>query len=122
MKLPNQIGSVIRPKVLENEISKLCNAQQEFLSVKPRKIDAHNASHDVLSAKPRKIDAHNALILSSGSKVMEAFNTSLSNVAKNHALNQSQNVGLSLWVGNVISQTAAANNSVMLNKGPKIDP
>ena len=157
MKLPNQIGSVIRPKVLENEISKLCNAQQEFLSVKPRKIDAHNASHDVLSvkprkidahnashdvlsakprkidahnashdvlsAKPRKIDAHNALILSSGSKVMEAFNTSLSNVAKNHALNQSQNVGLSLWVGNVISQTAAANNSVMLNKkGPKIEP
>ena len=138
MKLPNQIGSVIRPKVLENEISKLCNAQQEFLSVKPRKIDAHNASHDVLSvkprkidahnashdvlsAKPRKIDAHNALILSSGSKVMEAFNTSLSNVAKNHALNQSQNVGLSLWVGNVINQTAVAN-SEKLNKGPKIDP
>ena len=138
MKLPNQIGSVIRPKVLENEISKLCNAQQEFLSVKPRKIDAHNASHDVLSvkprkidahnashdvlsAKPRKIDAHNALILSSGSKVMEAFNTSLSNVANNPALNQSQNVGLSLWVGNVINQTAVAN-SEKLNKGPKIDP
>ena len=98
------------------------NASHDVLSAKPRKIDAHNASHDVLSAKPRKIDAHNALILSSGSKVMEAFNTSLSNVAKNHALNQSQNVGLSLWVGNVISQTAAANNSVMLNKGPKIDP
>jgi len=121
MKLPNQIGSVIRPKVLENEISKLCNAQQEFLSVKPRKIDAHNASHDVLSAKPRKIDAHNALILSSGSKVMEAFNTSLSNVAKNHALNQSQNIGLGLVIGNVISETAAASNSVKLNKGPKIE-
>ena len=155
MKLPNQIGSVIRPKVLENEISKLCNAQQEFLSVKPRKIDAHNASHDVLSAKPRKIDAHNAshdvlsvkprkidahnashdvlsakprkidahnaLMLSSGSKVMEAFHTALSNVANNPALNQSQNVGLSLWVGNVINQTAVAN-SEKLNKGPKIDP
>ena len=154
INVPTQIGSVVSPKVLDNEISKLYNAQQDILahrkidshnaqqevlsakirkidshnashdvlSVKPRKIDAHNASHDVLSAKPRKIDAHNALILSSGSKVMEAFNTSLSNVAKNHALNQSQNVGLSLWVGNVISQTAAANNSVMLNKGPKIDP
>ena len=138
MKLPNQIGSVIRPKVLENEISKLCNAQQEFLSVKPRKIDAHNASHDVLSvkprkidahnashdvlsAKPRKIDAHNALMLSNGSKVMEAFHTALSNVANNSALNQSQNVGLSLWVGNVINQTAVAN-SEKLNKGPKIDP
>jgi len=135
MKLPNQIGSVIRPKVLENEISKLCNAQQEFLSVKPRKIDSHNASHDVLSVKPRKIDSHNAshdvlsvkprkidsynaLMLRSGSKVMEAFNTSLSNVAKNHALNQSQNIGLGLVIGNVISETAAANNSEKLNRKP----
>ena len=138
MKLPNQIGSVIRPKVLENEISKLCNAQQEFLSVKPRKIDSHNASHDVLSVKPRKIDSHNAshdvlsvkprkidsynaLMLSSRSRVMEAFHTSLSNVAKNHALNQSQNIGLGLVIGNVISETAAASNSVKLNKGPRID-
>ena len=118
MKLPNQIGSVIRPKVLENEISKLCNAQKEFLSVKPRKIDSHNASHDVLSVKPRKIDSYNALMLRSGSKVMEAFNTSLSNVAKNHALNQSQNVGLGLVIGNVISETAAANNSEKLNRKP----
>ncbi len=123
MKLPNQIGSVIRPKVLENEISKLCNAQQEFLSVKPRKIDAHNASHDVLSAKPRKIDAHNALIISNASRVMEAFNSALSNVANNPALKQSQNIGLSHVIGNVISETAAASNSVKLNKkGPKIDP
>ena len=119
MKLPNQIGSVIRPKVLENEISKLCNAQQEFLSVKPRKIDANNVN-DVLSAKPRKIDAHNALVINSASRVMEAFNSALSN---NSVLNQSQNIALSLVIGNVISQTAAANNSVMLNKkGPKIDP
>ena len=167
MKLPNQIGSVIRPKVLENEISKLCNAQQEFLSVKPRKIDANNVNdvlsakprkidannvndvlsakprkidannvndvlsakprkidannvNDVLSAKPRKIDAHNALVINSASRVMEAFNSALSN---NSVLNQSQNIALSLVIGNVISQTAAANNSVMLNKkGPKIDP
>ena len=138
MKVPNQIGSVIRPKVLENEISKLCNAQKEFLSVKPRKIDSHNASHDVLSVKPRKIDSHNAshdvlsarppkdtplntLVINSASKVTEAFNTSLSNVAKNHALNQSQNIGLGLVIGNVISETAAASNSVKLNRRPKIE-
>ena len=135
MKLPNQIGSAIRPKVLNTEISKLCNAQQEVLARGPkiesynaqkevlagRKIDPHNAQKDVLAG--RKIDPHNALMLSSGSKVMEAFHTALSNVANNPALNQSQNIALSLVIGNVISQTAAANNSVMLNKkGPKIDP
>ena len=132
MKLPNQIGSVIRPKVLNTEISKLCNAQQEVLARGPkidphnaqkevlagRKINPHNAQKDVLAG--RKIDPHNALMLSSGSKVMEAFNSALSN---NSVLNQSQNIALSLVIGNVISQTAAANNSVMLNKkGPKIDP
>ena len=53
---------------------------------------------------------------------MEAFNSALSNVANNPALNQSQNIGLSLVIGNVISQTAAASNSVKLNKkGPKIE-
>ena len=57
-------------------------------------------------------------MLRSGSKVMEAFNTSLSNVAKNHALNQSQNIGLGLVIGNVISETAAANNSEKLNRKP----
>jgi hypothetical protein len=150
MKLPNQIGSVIRPKVLNTEISKLCNAQQEVLARGPkiepynaqkevlagRKIDPHNAQKEVLAGRKidphnaqkdvlagRKIDPHNALMLSSGSKVMEAFHTALSNVANNPALNQSQNIALSLVIGNVISQTAAANNSVMLNKkGPKIDP
>ena len=117
MKLPNQIGSVIRPKVLNTEISKLCNAQQEVLARGP-KIDPHNAQKEVLAG--RKIDPHNALMLSNGSKVMEAFNSALSN---NSVLNQSQNIALSLVIGNVISQTAAANNSVMLNKkGPKIDP
>ena len=92
------------------------NAQKEVLA--GRKIDPHNAQKDVLAG--RKIDPHNALMLSSGSKVMEAFNSALSN---NSVLNQSQNIALSLVIGNVISQTAAANNSVMLNKkGPKIEP
>ncbi|MBR3388936.1 MAG: hypothetical protein IKG83_00255, partial [Prevotella sp.] len=50
----------------------------EFLSVKPRKIDAHNASHDVLSAKPRKIDAHNAShdVLSVKPRKIDAHNAS----------------------------------------------
>ena len=99
MKLPNTIGSTVRPKVLDNEISKLYNAQQEVL--------AH-----------RKIDSHNALVISNASRVMEAFNTSLSNVAKNHALNQSQSGNLNLAIGNIISQTAAANNSEKLNRKP----
>ena len=147
MKLPNTIGAIIRPRVLENEISKLRNAQQEVLARGPkiepynaqkevlagRKINPHNAQKEVLAGRKidpdnaqkdvlagRKIDPHNALMLSSGSKVMEAFNSALSN---NSVLNQSQNIALSLVIGNVISQTAAANNSVMLNKkGPKIEP
>ena len=134
MKLPNQIGSVIRPKVLDNEISKLRNAQQEVLA--HRKIDSHNAQQEVLAHRKidshnaqqevlahRKIDSHNALIISNSSRVMEAFNSALSNVANNPALKQSQNIGLSFVIGNVISETAAASNSVRLNKkGPKIDP
>ena len=151
MKLPNQIGSVIRPKVLENEISSALLAQKEVLARGPKinphkdqtevlargpKINPHNAQKEVLARGPKinphnaqkevlargpKIDPYNALMLSSGSKVMEAFHTALSNVANNPALNQSQNVGLSLWVGNVINQTAVAN-SEKLNRGPKIVP
>ena len=137
-KLPSQIGNAIRPKVLENEISKLCNAQKEVLARGPKidphnaqkevlargpKIDPHNASHDVLSARPPKDTPLNTLVINSASKVTEAFNTSLSNVAKNHALNQSQNIGLGPVIGNVISETAAANNSEKLNRkpGPPID-
>ena len=117
MKLPNTIGAIIRPRVLENEISKLRNAQQEVLARGP-KIEPYNAQKEVLAH--RKIDSYNTLMVGSASKVMEAFNSALSN---NSVLNQSQNIALSLVIGNVISQTAAANNSVMLNKkGPKIDP
>ena len=148
MKLPNQIGSAVRPQVLDNEISKLCNAQQEVLAHRKidshnaqqevlahrkidahhRKIDSHNAQQEVLAhrkidAHHRKIDSHNALIISNASRVMDAFNSALSNVANNPALKQSQNIGLSHVIGNVISETAAASNSVKLNKkGPKIDP
>ena len=119
IKLPSQIGNAIRPKVLENEISKLCNAQKEFLSVKPRKIDAHNASHDVLSAKPPKDVPFNTLVINSASKVMEAYSTALNNVANNPALNQSQNIALSQRIGYIINQTAAANNSEKLNARPR---
>ena len=56
--------------------------------------------------------------IGSASKVMEAFNTSslrLRNAGKIQNLNQSQNIGLGLVIGNIISQTAAANNSEKLN-------
>jgi hypothetical protein len=117
MNVPTQIGSAIRPKALESEISSVLLAQKEALA--HRKIDSHNAQKEVLAH--RKIDSYNALMLGGASKVMEAFNTALNNVANNPALNQSQNVGLSLWVGNVINQTAVAN-SEKLNRGPKIEP
>jgi hypothetical protein len=100
MKLPSQIGSAIRPKILNTEISKLCNAQKEVLARGPIKVP------------------HNALVINSASKVMEAFNTSLSNVANNPAMNQSEVGNLNVAIGNVISQTAAVNNSEMLNKKP----
>ena len=151
MNVPTQIGSAIRPKALESEISSVLlaqkevlahrkidshNAQKEVLAGRGPKIDPHNAQKEVLAGRGRKIDSHNAqkevlahrkidsynaLMLGGASKVMEAFNTALNNVANNPALNQSQNVGLSLWVGNVINQTAVAN-SEKLNRGPKIEP
>ena len=99
MKLPNQIGSAIRPKILNTEISKLCNAQKEILA-------------------GRKKSPYNALMMDNASMVMEAFNTSLSNVANNPAMNQSEVGNLNVAIGNVISQTAAVNNSEMLNKKP----
>ena len=134
MNVPTQIGSVIRPKALESEISsglldlkKILahrkidshNAQKEVLA--HRKIDSHNAQKEVLAG--RRINKHNALVISNASRVMEAYNSALSNVANNPALNQSQNIGLNQTIGLIIKQTAAVNNSEMLNKkGPKIDP
>ena len=131
MKLPNQIGNSIRPKALESEISSALLAQKEVLARGPIKVP-HNAQKEVLARGPikvphnaqkevlahRKIDSYNTLMIGSANRVMEAFNTSLSNVAKNHVLNQSQNIGLSHVIGNVISQTAAANNSEKLNRKP----
>ena len=104
MKLPNTIGAIIRPRVLENEISKLRNAQQEVLARGP-KIEPYNAQQEVLAGKHRKIDSYNAPnnVLAGKHRKIDSYNA--------------------LMIGNVISQTAAANNSVMLNKkGPKIDP
>ena len=103
MKLPNQIGNAIRPKVLESEISSILLAQKEILA--GRKINPHNAQKEVLAGKHRKIDSYNAPnnVLAGKHRKIDSYNA--------------------LMIGNVISQTAAANNSVMLNKkGPKIDP
>jgi len=103
MKLPNTIGGKIRPKVLENEISSVLLAQKEILA--GRRIAPHNAQKEILAGKHRKIDSYNAPnnVLAGKHRKIDSYNA--------------------LMIGNVISQTAAANNSVMLNKkGPKIDP
>ena len=137
MKLPNQIGRVMSPKVLDNEISQILNsqevlagrgpkidphnAQKEVLAGRGPKIDPHNAQKEVLAGRGPKIDPYKALMLSSASRVMEAYHGAMSHAANNPALNQSQNNSLSLVIGNVISQTAAANSEKQ-NRGPKIDP
>ena len=103
MKLPNQIGRVIRPRDLGKEIGKLCNAQKDVLA-------------------RRKKNPYNALMLRSASKVMEAFNSTRGNLANNTKLNQSQNIGLDQTIGLIIRQTAALNNSEMLNRKPDRPP
>ena len=116
INVPTQIGSTVSPKVLENEISSVFLAQKEVLAGRGRKIDSHNAQKEILAH--RKIDSYNALMMGNASKVMEAFNTALRNAAKNTALNQSQSGNLNFLIGNIISQTAAANNSEKLNRKP----
>ena len=96
MKLPNTIGGKIRPKVLNTEISKLCNAQKEILA--GRKIDPHNAQKEVLAGRGPKIEPHNA--------------------QKEILAGRKINPHNALMIGNVISQTAAANNSEKLNRKP----
>ena len=103
MRLSNQIGRVIRPRDLGKEIGKLCNAQKDVLA-------------------GRKKNPYNALMLRSASKVMEAFNSTRGNLANNTKLNQSQNIGLDQTIGLIIRQTAALNNSEMLNRKPDRPP
>ena len=103
MRLSNQIGRVIRPRDLGKEIGKLCNAQKDVLA-------------------GRKKNPYNALMLGSASKVMEAFNSTRGNLANNTKLNQSQNIGLDQTIGFIIRQTAALNNSEMLNRKPDRPP
>ena len=121
MDVPSQIGSTIPPKVLESELNTVLNAQQEILA--GRKINPHNAQQEVLAG--RKIGPYHALMMGSASRVMEAFNSAMNNTANNPALNQSQNIGLNQTIGLIIKQTAAVNNSEMLNRrkpnGPPIE-
>ena len=62
------------------------------------------AQKEVLAGKPRKIDSYNAPnnVLAGKPRKIDSYNA--------------------LMIGNVISQTAAASNSVKLNRGPKIEP
>ena len=98
INVPTQIGSVVSPNVLASEISSVLLAQKE-----------------ILAGKPRKIDSYNALMLGGASKVMEAFNTALNNVANNPALNQSQKLGLvgAQSIGNAIKETSLGNKPTL---------
>ena len=62
------------------------------------------AQKEILAGKPRKIDSYNAPnnVLAGKPRKIDSYNA--------------------LMIGNVISQTAAASNSVKLNRGPKIEP
>ena len=112
MKLPNQIGNAISPKVLDNEISQILNSQEVLAG--GRKLDSHNAQKEVLAH--RKIDSHNAQKDILARRKIDSHNAQKDILA--HRKIDSYNA---LMIGNVISQTAAANNSEKLNKGPKID-
>ncbi len=94
--VPNQIGSSISSKVLESEIGSV-------LAGRGRKIDSYKEK-DVLAGRGRKIDAYKEKdVLAGRGRKIDSYNA--------------------LMIGNVISQTAAASNSVKLNKkGPKIEP
>jgi hypothetical protein len=98
IKVPSQIRSDISSKALEK-------AQKLF-----------SVQDVVLSAKPPKKEKYNALMMNSASRVMAAYSNALNNVVNNPALNQSQNIGLDQTIGYIIKQTAALNNSEMLNK------
>ena len=95
MKLPNTIGSVMRLRGLDNEISKLCNAQKEILARGP-KINPHNAQKEVLAAFRMK-------------EVLAGFR--MKEVLAGRKINPYN----AFMIGNVISETAAASNSVKLN-------
>ena len=97
IKVPSQIRSDISSKALEK-------AQKLF-----------SVQDVVLSAKPPKKEKYNAMI-GSASRVMAAYSNALNNVVNNPALNLSQNIGLDQTIGYIIKQTAALNNSEMLNK------
>ena len=104
INVSTQLGNAVSPQVLESEISSALLAQKEILAGKPRKIDSYNAPNNVLAGKPRKIDSYNAPnnVLAGKPRKIDSYNA--------------------LMIGNVISQTAAASNSVKLNRGPKIEP
>ena len=99
-KLPNTIGGKIRPQALESEISSALLAQKEILA--HRKRDPYNAQKEVLARGPIKVP-HNAQ--------KEVLARGPIKVPHN-----------ALMIGNVISQTAAANNSEKLNRKPDRPP
>ena len=104
IKVPSQIGSDISSNALE-KAQKVFNTQM----LEQKKI------HDSFRGGGNKI-SYNAIMNSAS--IMAAYSNALNNVVNNPALNQSQSGNLNLAIGNIISQTAAANNSEKLNRKP----
>ena len=93
-----------------NNVQKMANAQ---IAVNARTV-----------ANAQTLANAQIMKIGSASNVMSAFNAALNNAGKIQNLNQNQNFSLNQTIGNVISQTAAANNSEKLNgkkKKRKID-
>jgi hypothetical protein len=113
INVPNQIGSAVSPKVLDNEISQILNSQ-EVLAGRGPKIDSHNAQKEVLAGRGPKIDSHNAQkeVLAGRGPKIDSHNAQKEVLAGRGPKIDSYNA---LMIGNVISQTAAASNSERLN-------
>jgi len=94
-KLPSQIGSTLPLNMIASEIKAIQNAQMEVLA--HRKIEPHNAQKEVLNRGP-KIEPHNAQKEVLALRKIDPYNGQK--------------------IGNIISQTAAANNSEKLNRKP----
>ena len=96
-----------------NKVS-LQNANKVSLQ-NANKVSLQNANKNTLEMSPIFMQT---IKMANATHVMSAFDVMVSNVASSSALRQSQNINLSNRIGEVISQTAAANNSEKLNRKP----
>ena len=93
-------------KIGFGNVQKIANAQKIG--------NAQKMANAQTLANAQKMANAQIMKIGSASNVMSAFNAALNNARKIPNLNQNQNFSLNQTIGNVISQTAAASNSVNL--------